>query len=464
MPRNDGRSAALLALIFGLLIFGLATLKGGIIALAIPPAVYLAAALLGRRNMPRVSAVRTLSSGHVAPGQEVTVTLVVTISGDQGIGNSGQGSGMTHGTPNRRGDAGTGVIGVQDMIPDGLELTSGDADLLTLRQPLTFLPDDGVVSLSYTIRGTRGEFAFRDVVVSLHDESGVFLRVIIVTAPATLLIRPNLRKLRPIVLHPPRTRGFAGPIPARQSGSGVDFFGMRQYQLGDRLRWINWRVSARHERRLYTNEFEQERIADIGIILDARAQTDVRTPAGSLYDHSIQAATALSDMLLDQGNRVGLLIYGRGREGVFPGYGNGQRERIFRALGRTASGHNYALESLNHLPVRFFPSGSEIIFIGSLTGVDDISVLTRMRANGYGVMALSPNPIAFEAASVQADARAVSYARRIAEVERRLATVELRRVGIQVIDWVVDRPLDQTLHESLTRQPAQSRPLVGGAR
>jgi uncharacterized protein (DUF58 family) len=295
------------------------------------------------------------------------------------------------------------------------------------------------------------------------DESGVFQRAMTVSAPVALLIRPNLRKLRPIVLRPPRTRGFAGPIPARQSGSGVDFFGLRQYQMGDRLRWINWRVSARHERRLYSNEYEQERIADIGIILDARAQTDVRTAAGSLYDHSIQAAAALADMCLDQGNRVGLLIYGRGREGVFPGYGNGQRERIFRALGRTASGHNYALESLNHLPARFFPAGSQIIFIGALTGADDISVLTRMRANGYGVIVLSPNPIDYESASVQA-VSGVEYACRIAEVERRLAMAELRRVGIQVVDWRVDRPLDQTLHESLARQPSQSRVLVGGAR
>ncbi len=434
MLSNDSRLAALLALIFGLLIFGLATLNGGIIALAIPAAVYLAVALFGRPTELRATVTRSLSAGHVAPGQVVTVKLDVTV----------------------RVAASSNAVIIRDVVPAGLEVVSGDTILLAP------LPPEGRLTLEYAVRGARGEFAFRDTFLSVCDESGVFHRATTVSAPVGLLIRPSLRKLRPITLRPPRTRGFAGPIPARQSGSGVDFFGLRQYQLGDRLRWINWRVSARHERRLFTNEYEQERIADIGIILDARAKTDVLTTAGSLYDHSIQAAAALADMCLDQGNRVGLLIYGRGREGVFPGYGNSQRERIFRALGRTASGHNYALESLNHLPVRFFPAGSQIIFIGALTGADDVSVLTRMRANGYGVIALSPNPINFEAATLQA-AYGVAYASRIAEVERQLSMAQLRRVGIQVVNWRVDRPLDQTLHESLARQPAQSRPFVGGA-
>lgn len=432
MLRPNNRPTALLAAIFILLILGLASLNGNFIALAIPAAIYLAMALMGKPGAIRIESIRSLSLLHVAPGQEVSVKLTVTVIAAEGS-----------------------VATLRDIVPAGLEVVSGDISLLAP------LPADGRLTLEYAVRGARGEFAFRDAFVSVSEATGVFQRNFTVNAPMVLLIRPHLRKLRPIVLRPPRTRGFAGPIPARQSGSGVDFFGLRQYQQGDRLRWINWRVSARHERRLYSNEFEQERVADIGIILDARSQTDVRTANGSLYDQSIQAAAALSDMFLDQGNRVGLLIYGRGREGVFPGYGSGQRERIFRALGRTASGHNYALESLNHLPARFFPAGSQIIFIGALTGTDDVSVLTRIRAHGYGVIALSPNPIEFEAASLQGTP-GVEIASRIAVVERRLAIAVLRRVGVQIVDWRVDRPLDQTLHESLVRQPLQYRPLGGG--
>ena len=77
-------------------------------------------------------------------------------------------------------------------------------------------------------------------------------------------------------------------------------------------------------------------------------------------------------------------------------YGDKQRERILRALGRTTTGHNYALESLQHIPARFFPSGSQIIYVGPLSGKDDVAVLTRLRANGYAVLVIGLDPIDYE--------------------------------------------------------------------
>jgi uncharacterized protein (DUF58 family) len=423
------RPVLLFALLFALLILGLALLNGALVALGIPLAVYLAVAYASRpAPLPLgVRAVRSLDLTHVAPGQAVTVTLTITNEGED-----------------------IAMLTVQDSPAPGLMVSEGETHIITP------LPSGAQVMLQYKVSGPRGEYGFQPV-RAIASSIGGFEQQAVLAAPATLLIRPPVRPLRLITLRPPRTRGFAGPIPARQSGSGVDFFGLRPYQLGDRLRWMNWRVSARHERSLFSNEFEQERIADVGLILDARAQGDVPAPDGesSLYDHAIEATASLAETLLGQGNRVGVWIYGRGREGVFPGYGRMQRERIFRALGRTAAGHNYALESLQHLPTRFFPAGSQIIFIGPLTGKDDVAVLTRLRAKGYGVLVLSPDPLEFETRGLPASP-SLLLARRMGEVERRLALSRLRQVGVQVVDWRTTQPLD----EALARQPAYVRRLV----
>ena len=40
---------------------------------------------------------------------------------------------------------------------------------------------------------------------------------------------------------------------------------------------------------------------------------------------------------------------------------------------------------------------------------------------------------------------------RIARLERALLLRQLRRAGIQVVDWQVDRPFDQAVHTSLNR-------------
>src|SRR5438105_2599720 len=103
-----GKPVALFALIFVLLILGLATLNGSIIALAIPVAIYLGMAVLDKPGELRVSARRSLSIGHVAPGQAVVVKLTVTNDG-----------------------AHANELYVQDVVPqDGLEVIMGETSAL----------------------------------------------------------------------------------------------------------------------------------------------------------------------------------------------------------------------------------------------------------------------------------------------------------------------------------------------
>src|SRR5512143_2561321 len=116
----------------------------------------------------------------------------------------------------------------------------------------------------------------------------------------------------------------------------------------------------------------------------------------SLFEYSVLAAGSLSEALLNDGNRVALLIYGYGMDRTFRGYGKVQQERILYALGRARTGHNFALESLGYLPTRFFPPGSQIVMISPLL-LEDVPPLTQLRATGYEVMVITPNPVNFEA-------------------------------------------------------------------
>jgi uncharacterized protein (DUF58 family) len=221
--------------------------------------------------------------------------------------------------------------------------------------------------------------------------------------------------------------------------------GLREYQFGDPLRWINWRVSARHTEDLYTNEFEQDRIVDVGLILDARMQSDVKGAGDEegLFEHSIRATVALADSFLSDGNRVGLLIYGRGMEFVLPGYGKIQRQRILQALASAHTGSSFAFKSLEYLPTRFYPAHSQIVLVSPLEH-DDLPVLTQLRALGYELLVISPDAIAFEASHLNQE-KSTKLAIRIARVERKLLISEMKRIGIPVVDWQVDQSLDKAL-------------------
>jgi len=416
------RLLLLSGLIYALFLYGLATLSGQLLALVVPLAIYLGAALLYGPDELQLRVTRTLSADRVSQGEPVVVRVSITNEGSR-----------------------LEEVLVEDLVPRPLVLTDGEPRVLTS------LPPGGTLDLEYTVTGRRGRFDFRDVQMTASGHLGLFRRQTTLPAPARLLVLPEVLRLRRIAIRPLRTHGYIGPVPARQGGSGVEFFETREYQSGDPLRWINWRLSARHPRTLFTNEFEQERIADVGLILDARQRSDIRLKGDSLFEYGIRAAAALAGAFLNDGNRVGLLVYGRNLDWTFPGYGKVQRERILQALTRAKTGESLVFDNLDYLPTRFFPARSQIVVISPLCR-EDLSMLSRLRAHGYQLLLISPDPITFEAKAL-GSRPIVDLAVRIARLERTLLLRNLRQAGIQIVDWQVDQPFDQTVHTSLHRLP-----------
>jgi len=442
----------LLTILFGLVLAGLALQRGELVALALPLLVYVGVAYafapddtsLASQAGPdephpglpaetaglRLRLLRVLAREHVRPAQAVRAWLAITNEG-----------------PN------LDEISLWGGLPGGVALKEGPA---LARLPLA--AGESAV-LEQVLHARRGEYQFPGVTIEANESFGLFAARVEPPAPASLSVEPAGEALRSFVLRPPQTRGFAGPVPARQGGRGTDFFIVREYQPGDPLRQINWKASSRSERAIYTNVYEQQRIADVGIILDAREQVDQQSKAlGSLFEYSVRAAVTLTEPVLKMGNRLGLLVYGPGMESVFPGYGKGQQRRILRALTRAGAGHNYALESLAHLPVRFFPAGSQIILISPLLA-EDPPLVANLRKMGYGVLLISPNPLLFESAIPGEGEQSTSpkaLAWRLTSTERRFQLQRLRRAGVQVVDWDVREPLAPVI-QLVLRQAARQR-------
>ena len=108
--------------------------------------------------------------------------------------------------------------------------------------------------------------------------------------------------------------------------------------------------------KFYANEFQQERVADVGIVLDGRLRTNEFARGHSLFEYSVQAAASIADALLTQGNRVGLLVYATYLAWTFPGYGKIQRERILHALANARTGESQVFSDLEHIPSALVPT------------------------------------------------------------------------------------------------------------
>ncbi|RMG31052.1 MAG: DUF58 domain-containing protein [Methanobacteriota archaeon] len=64
---------------------------------------------------------------------------------------------------------------------------------------------------------------------------------------------------------------LAGTRKSKFRGDGTDFADLRDYVPGDDLRKVDWKATARYKNRLIVKEFEQERNANVVILLDASA-------------------------------------------------------------------------------------------------------------------------------------------------------------------------------------------------
>jgi uncharacterized protein (DUF58 family) len=411
------------------LLAGIVSLRGEYIALALPLVVYLLSGFLFAPEEINLKATRHVSAERTSPNTDVTVTVTLTNLG-----------------------AHLEEVLIEDMLPADLYLrdsiSSNEARLESTRH-LIRLPKDSSFTFSYRVAGPRGAYGFESVKVRANDHLAVISREVQTEAKGQLFILPPAKPLQHIAIRPRRTRVFAGSIPARVGGIGTEFFGVREYHPGDPPRAINWRASAHHEDMLYSNEFQQERAADVGIILDGRLRTNQFPRGHSLFEHSVHAAAALADTLLTQGNRVGLLAFTAFLRWTLPGYGKIQREKIMFALAHARPGDSDVFGNLEHLPTRLFAPESQIILVSPFHS-DDLIPLIQLRARGYQVLVISPDPVKFELSYLPKDKR-MELAGRIAQMERNLTIQKARHAGIQVLDWDVSKPLDETVKQRLGR-------------
>ena len=86
----------------------------------------------------------------------------------------------------------------------------------------------------------------------------------------------------------------------------------------------------------------------------------------------------------------------------------------------------------------------------STLGQRDLPAFSRLRKDSYEVLLVSPDPVSFEARWL-ADRPQMQAALRLARLERDLLLRKLNRLGVLVVDWPVDQPLDRTIQVVLSR-------------
>ena len=112
-------------------------------------------------------------------------------------------------------------------------------------------------------------------------------------------------------------------------GTGLDLADLREYQLHDDVRHIDWNVTARTATP-HVRVFTEDREMSAWFLLDLSPSVDFGSGERRKRQISAEFTAVLARLLTRQGNRVGAVLYGQGVEPVIPA-GTGRRQ-VLRLL------------------------------------------------------------------------------------------------------------------------------------
>jgi uncharacterized protein (DUF58 family) len=253
----------------------------------------------------------------------------------------------------------------------------------------------------------------------------------------------------------PQPKGLVGAHRSARPGSGTEFAGIREFQAGDRLRRINWRISSR-TRRLHATTTRAEEDAAILLVIDAVAdhgRSGGVDGAASSLDLTVRAAAALAENAVRRGDRIGLrVIGGSGRQLRF-GSGWVHLRRLLLALSAIQSGGegHRALATHARVPLRATEGTTVVLLTPMLTeAIATVAASTARR--GLPTLVIDTLPLDAEPALPDdTDPELADLAWRMRKVEREQVLAGLSGLGCPVVAWRGPGTLDDVLHRLARR-------------
>jgi uncharacterized protein (DUF58 family) len=189
-------------------------------------------------------------------------------------------------------------------------------------------------------------------------------------------------------------RGFqAGIHRSPLRGAGEDFAKHRDYQQGDDVRYLDWKLYARTDR-LYVREFEERSNLQAYLVVDASASMEYAGAGGvTKLRYASYLAAALAHLMIGAGDAVGLAAFGaEPRLLLAPRARKGHLHDVMLNLERLQSGGSAgAAEVLDRLGSSM-RRGGRVVIVSDLLQDDGgdalIAAAGRLSARGDEVIAL----------------------------------------------------------------------------
>ncbi|MFJ5624918.1 DUF58 domain-containing protein [Peribacillus loiseleuriae] len=189
----------------------------------------------------------------------------------------------------------------------------------------------------------RGEHGLSAIRLKTGDMIGLFEKEANYDLPKKILVWPAYYDLSFKQLENFFDQGEVGSVKKMQREHSI-VSGVREYQPGDQMSWINWKATA-NKNAIMTKEFEEQKSHDLYIILDEDSSDS--------FEDLVMFAASLVHVLLKKGILIGYSGSTMDEVPLPIRGGDGQRRNIFYCLAKTEANGQGSLSSLfgSHHPV-----------------------------------------------------------------------------------------------------------------
>ena len=173
-------------------------------------------------------------------------------------------------------------------------------------------------------------------------------------------------------------------------GFSVEFNDYRQYQRGDDLRHVDWKLYARSEK-FYIKQYEDETNTRCMLAIDTSASMAYGSKGLSKLDYAISVASALAYFIMRQRDAVGLLTYDDKLRDFLPARARQPHlMQLLRILSQVQPGQQTdAAKPLGDLAATLTKKSLVLLISDLLQGEEaTLATLRNLRAMGHDVIVL----------------------------------------------------------------------------
>lgn len=156
----------------------------------------------------------------------------------------------------------------------------------------------------------RGDLDSASVTVRSYGPLGMAGRNASIPAPTHLRVLPEFASRRHLPSRLAQLREMDGRAAIQVRGEGTEFDSLRQYVMGDDVRSIDWRATARRSE-VVVRTWRPERDRRVLIVIDSSRTSAVRAEEGTRLDAAIEASLLLGVLASHAGDRVDVVAFDR---------------------------------------------------------------------------------------------------------------------------------------------------------